>query len=146
MFAPEAEEKGLALRLVLAAPDGPVEAYPLMRIAANLVSNAIKYTREGRVVIALRRHGSGHRIEVHDTGPGLSGAAFEQALQRNARLDRDRDVAEGTGLGLSVATQVADANGWRLSSCVDRRTGASIRLDLPGVAAVTAAPMQAAAP
>jgi hypothetical protein len=41
---------------------------------------------------------------------------------------------------------VADANGWRLSSCVDRRTGASIRLDLPGVAAVTAAPMQAAAP
>lgn len=130
MFAPEANNKGLGLRLVLAAPDAEVAAYPLMRVVANLVSNAIKYTREGRVVIALRRHGTGHRVEVHDTGPGLRGAAFEQALLRNERLDRDRSAAEGSGLGLSVASEVADANGWRLTSCADRRTGATIRLDL----------------
>ena len=76
MFSAEADAKGLKLRLVLAAPDGKVAAYPLMRVTANLVSNAIKYTRKGRVLIALRRQGSGHRIEVHDTGPGLAGRGF----------------------------------------------------------------------
>jgi signal transduction histidine kinase len=132
MFGPEATEKGLGLKLVLAAPDAGVAAYPLMRVVANLVSNAIKYTPDGRVMIALRRNGSGHRVEVHDTGPGLAGAAFDQALLRNERLERDRDIAKGSGLGLSVAREIAEANAWRLTSCADRRTGASIRLDLPG--------------
>jgi signal transduction histidine kinase len=132
MFAPEAAAKGLGLKLVLATPDAGVAAYPLMRVVANLVSNAIKYTRTGRVVVALRRHGAGHRIEIHDTGPGLSGAAFEQALVRNQRLDRDRTEADGTGLGLSVVKEITEAHDWRLTSCAGRRTGASIRIGIPG--------------
>ncbi len=128
MFSAEADAKGLKLRLVLAAPDGAIAAYPLMRVTANLVSNAIKYTRQGRVLIALRRHGKGHRIEVHDTGPGLGGADFEKALQRNERLDRDLDAAEGSGLGLSVVKEIAEANDWRITACQGRRTGASIRV------------------
>ncbi|MBX3532564.1 MAG: sensor histidine kinase [Rhizobiaceae bacterium] len=131
MFAAEAAAKGLRLRLVLAAPDGEVAAYPLMRVTANLVSNAIKYTRQGRIVLALRRHGAGHRVEVHDTGPGLSGDVFAHALERNQRLDRDRDAAEGSGLGLSVVKDIAASNDWSLSSCDARRTGASIRIALP---------------
>lgn len=128
MFAAEAAAKGVGLRLVLAAPDAQVAAYPLMRVVANLVSNAIKYTRKGRILIGLRRHGEGHRIEVHDTGPGLAGASFEQALLRNERLDRDLDAAEGSGLGLSVVKQIVEANDWRISACQARRTGASIRV------------------
>ncbi len=124
----EAAAKGLGLRLVLAAPDTRVEAYPLMRVVANLVSNAIKYTREGRILIGLRRHGAGLSVEVHDTGPGLSGATFEKALRRNERLDRDRGVADGSGLGLSVVRDVADSNGWQVSSCEHRRSGATIRI------------------
>ena len=135
MFASEAADKGLDLRLVLAAPDADVAAYPLMRAVANLVSNAIKYTPEGRIVVALRKHGPGHRVEVHDTGPGLSGAAFEQALMRNRRLERDRMAADGSGLGLSVVKEITEANSWRLGSCVGRRTGASILIELPGASA-----------
>lgn len=134
MFASEAANKRLGLQLVLAAPDSGVAAYPLMRVVANLVSNAIKYTREGRILIALRRHGPGYRVEVHDTGPGLNGAAFEQALLRNERLERDLDVAAGSGLGLSVAKAIVEANGWRISSCEGRRTGASIRVEISGTA------------
>lgn len=130
MFTSEASNKGLELKLVLAAPDAEVAAYPLMRVVANLVSNAIKYTREGRVLIAVRRQGSGHVVEIHDTGPGLSGAAFEQALKRNQRLDRDRLEADGSGLGLSVVKEIADANEWLVTSCAARRTGASIRIHL----------------
>ncbi len=134
MFAAEAAAKGLGLRLVLATGDAPVAAYPLMRVVANLVSNAIKYTGEGRVVIALRREGPGHRIEIHDTGPGLQGAAFEQALLRHERLERDRFTAEGSGLGLAVVKEIADAQGWRLTSCAARQTGASLRLHVPASA------------
>jgi signal transduction histidine kinase len=132
MFAAEAAAKGLGLRLVLAAPDAEVAAYPLMRVAANLVSNAIKYTREGQIVMGLRRHGTGHRFEIHDTGPGLNGAAFEKALMRNERLERDRAAADGSGLGLAVAREIVEAHGWRITSCQGRRTGASIRVELSG--------------
>lgn len=134
MFAAEAAAKGLGLRLVLAAPDAEVAAYPLMRVVANLVANAIKYTRQGRIVIGLRRHGAGHRVEVHDTGPGLSGAAFEQVLLRNARLDRDLGEAEGSGLGLAVVKEIADTHDWPISSCGGRRTGATIRVCIAGAA------------
>jgi signal transduction histidine kinase len=135
MFAAEAAAKGLRLRLVLAAPDAEVAAYPLMRVVANLVSNAIKYTRQGRIVIGLRRQGAGHRVEVHDTGPGLSGAAFELALQRNHRLDRDRSEAEGSGLGLSVVRDITEAHDWPITSCAGRRTGATIRVVIAGAGA-----------
>jgi signal transduction histidine kinase len=136
MFAAEAAAKGVGLDLVLGAPDREIAAYPLMRVAANLVSNAIKYTRSGRVLIALRREGAGHRVEIHDTGPGLSGAAFAQALRRHERLDRDRTAAAGSGLGLSVVKEIVEANDWRISSCDSRRTGASIRVHVPGSAVV----------
>jgi signal transduction histidine kinase len=131
MFASEATQKGLGLKLVLAAPDGKVAAYPLMRVTANLVSNAIKYTHTGRILIALRRHGLGYRVEVHDTGPGLNGPAFEQALIRDRRLARDLVAAEGSGLGLSVVKEIVEANNWRLTSRAGRRTGASILIELP---------------
>lgn len=140
MFAAQAAAKGVGLDLVLGAPDRDVAAYPLMRVAANLVSNAIKYTRSGRVLIALRREGTGHRVEIHDTGPGLSGAAFEQALLRHERLDRDRSVAEGSGLGLSVVKEIVEANNWQISSCDSRRTGASIRVHVPREAAIAMVP------
>lgn len=132
MFAAEAAAKGLGLRLVIAAPDAEVAAYPLMRVVANLVSNAIKYTRQGRIVIGLRRQGAGHRVEVHDTGPGLSGPAFDLALQRNQRLERDRAVAEGAGLGLSVVKDITEAHGWSITSCAGRRNGATIRVGIAG--------------
>jgi two-component system, sensor histidine kinase LadS len=131
MFTPEAEAKGLALTLRLGAPDGPVEAYPLMRALANLVSNAIKYTPKGRVLITLRKSGTGWRVELHDTGPGLDASQFAQALQRNARLDRDRPEAEGSGLGLAIVLDVVNAQGWTMTSCNRRRTGASILLEIP---------------
>ena len=65
---------------------------------------------------------------MHDTGPGLGGADFEHALMRNQRLDRDLGAAEGSGLGLSVVKEIAEANDWRISACNGRRTGASIRV------------------
>ena len=68
----------------------PSKPFVLMRIVANLVSNAIKYTDKGRVLLGCRRHGDMLRIEVHDTGPGMTPEDFAQAGLRAVRLDRDR--------------------------------------------------------
>ena len=130
MFASEAQSKGLGLKLVLAAPDAEIAAYPLMRVVSNLVSNAIKYTKHGRIIVSLRRHGSGHCVEVHDTGPGLNAAEFETALIRNQRLERDLDAAEGSGLGLSVVSGIAKANNWTITACQARTSGTSIRVSM----------------
>lgn len=140
MFGPEAEAKGLALSLRLGAPDAPVEAYPLMRALANLVSNAIKYTRQGRVLITLDRRGSGWRVGIHDTGPGLDRAQFAEALERHARLDRDRPEAQGSGLGLAIVQDIAEKHGWTLTACHHRRTGASLLLDIPPASTVATPP------
>ena len=131
MFAPEAAAKGLDLRLRLTGPDADVDTYAAMRVLANLVSNAIKYTRQGRVIVGLRPFGEGRRIEVHDTGPGLQGAEFENALVRGFRLERDREQEEGTGKGLAIVKEIADAQGWRVFACDHRRTGSSICVILP---------------
>jgi two-component system, sensor histidine kinase LadS len=131
MFSPEAEAKGLSLRLRLIAADMQVDAYAAMRVLANLVSNAIKYTRQGRILIAMRRSGDDIRIEVHDTGPGLRGAEFEQARGRGERLERDRMNTEGSGKGLAIVTEIAQAKGWRVFSCEHRRAGSSICVVVP---------------
>jgi signal transduction histidine kinase len=99
-----------------------------MRAIASLTSNAIKYTQQKRIIIALQRCGSRPIVEVHDTGPGLQGEDFVHALQRNQRLDRDSQTAEGSGLGLSVVKEIVVSNGWQVTSCDGRSTNASIRI------------------
>ncbi|MCB1341416.1 MAG: sensor histidine kinase [Pseudooceanicola sp.] len=131
MFAADAAAKGLSLRLVPSSLDAPVDALVLTRIVSNLVSNAIKYTDTGGVLIGTRRRGTTVRIEVHDTGPGLSAADFATACQRAVRLDRDLSRAVGSGLGLAIAVDLADRHGLRLERCPARRGGAGIALVIP---------------
>jgi YD repeat-containing protein len=91
-----------------------------MRLLSNLVSNAIKYTREGRVVVALRRDGAGHRVEVHDTGSGVERRqAFEQALgQKRDGSSATVDAADGSGAGAGTGqAHRRYAQQWRLTAC-----------------------------
>jgi len=131
MFAAEAEAKGLDLRLRLATGDRMISDMALMRIVSNLVSNAIKFTHEGRVLIGLRPAGSGLRIEVHDDGPGLSEAEFAQARKRNVRLSETSQYREGSGLGLAIADEIAAGEGWLLTLARRRPSGTSIFLSIP---------------
>src|SRR6202021_2934634 len=71
-FAPLAREKGLALVFVPCSLTVRSDRRLLRRLLQNLVSNAIKYTRYGRVLVGGRRCGAGLRIDVHDTGIGIA--------------------------------------------------------------------------
>lgn len=108
-FAGIAREKTLELR-VMPRHDVLVTDAPLLeRILRNLVSNAIRYTESGRVLVGCRRRGNALRIEVHDTGPGIppedQRRIFEEFFQlTNPARQRDG----GHGLGLAIAKRTAD--------------------------------------
>lgn len=103
MFGEEARNKGLDLRVI---PSGAVvntAPLALMRIVSNLVSNAIKYTEDGRVLLGCRRRNGHLCIEIHDTGPGMS----ESELARLAEPYERASDAPGTGLGLALVHELA---------------------------------------
>ena len=101
MFAEEARSKGLDLRIVNSTAQTSLPPLAVMRLATNLVSNAIKYTQSGKILVGLRNRPGGPRLEVHDTGAGLSESDLQTALGRNVRLD-GAEMADGSGLGLSI--------------------------------------------
>lgn len=130
MFRPDAEAKGLELRLAPTAAEANVSPLALMRVVSNLVANAIKYTEQGGVLLGARHAGDAIRIEVHDTGPGLTAEEFERVQGRKIRLEEGARLAEGHGLGLAIARQIADEQGWSLTLCPRRKTGTGVILTL----------------
>lgn len=107
MFKDEARGKGLALKLVPSSASVKTQPIALMRIVSNLVSNAIKYTHEGRVVVGCRQEDETLRIEIHDSGPGIPDDDIERLLQPYER----GETPGGTGLGLAVVSDLAQQHG-----------------------------------
>ena len=100
-YAPLAEAKGLRLSFV--PTDAVVESDPvfLRRIAQNLVSNAIKYTNRGGVVVGARRRGPLAWLCVYDTGVGIPAVDRNRIFDEFQRLGNDARTP-GMGLGLSI--------------------------------------------
>jgi PAS domain S-box-containing protein len=121
--AAQAREKGLKFRT--APCTLPVLSDPALlgRILSNLVSNAIRYTERGKVLIGCRRRGQMLRIEVWDTGIGIPeskwGAIFEEFYQIG---NPERDRKRGLGLGLAIVDRLAKllGHGIELRSWVGR--------------------------
>ncbi len=107
-FAPVAAEKRIALR-----QRGPecwiqTDETMLYRILINLVSNAIRHTESGTVLLACRRGTSHARIEVWDTGCGIPPDAHEAVFEELVQLENpERDAAKGLGLGLAIVRRTA---------------------------------------
>lgn len=102
-FAAAAREKGLSLRVVPSRAWIRSDAILLERILINLVSNAIRYTSRGGVIVGCRHRGDSIRIEVWDSGIGLAedqhGSIFGEFYQVGAAVPGER---AGLGLGLSI--------------------------------------------
>ena len=106
-FAPLATTKGLDLTFI---PSGLVvrsDRRLLRRLIQNLVSNAIKYTPEGRVLVGCRRRGDHLRIDVYDTGVGIPQSRWRDIFVEFHRLDQGAKIARGLGLGLSIVERLA---------------------------------------
>ena len=89
----------------------------LLQAAINLLSNAIKYTQpNGRVTLRSRMNDGQVRFEVQDTGVGLSEDDCQRVFEKFYRVKKDKDMAQGTGLGLPLAKHIIeDVHGGKLT-------------------------------
>mgnify|MGYP001255535069 CR=1 FL=1 len=106
-FAPLAREKGLSLRFMPCSLTVCSDRRLLRRLLQNFVSNAIKYTPSGSVVVGCRRRGGKLRIDVYDTGIGIPHSKRRAVFKEFHRLDQGARVARGVGLGLSIVERIA---------------------------------------
>jgi Na+/proline symporter/CheY-like chemotaxis protein len=106
-FAPLAAAKGLELKYVPCSLVVRSDRRLLRRLVQNLVSNAIKYTPSGRVLLGCRRRGESLRIDVYDTGVGIPQSKQRDIFVEFHRLDQGAKIARGLGLGLSIVERVA---------------------------------------
>jgi len=105
-FAPMARAKGLDLRFVGCSLGLRSDRRLMRRLLQNLVSNAVKYTPRGRVLVGCRRVGASLRIEVWDTGLGIPRIEQKRVFEEFQRLDQGARVARGVGLGLSIVERL----------------------------------------
>jgi len=111
------------------------------QILANLIGNAIKYTVRGRIELRLEPSVEGRlRIEVADTGPGLTPEELDLAFQPFQRIARTGAGISGAGLGLSLSRRLAALMKGELSAESAVGVGSCFRLDLPFDATVRLAP------
>lgn len=107
--AQEALFKGIRLRVVPTASIARSDPQLLEQVVGNLVSNAIRYTRSGGVVVGCRRRGKCVRIEVWDSGIGIPENRQEEIFQEFFQLDNlERDRKKGLGLGLAIVKRLCD--------------------------------------
>ena len=106
-FAPLASAKGIELKYVPCSLVVRSDRRLLRRLVQNLVSNAIKYTPTGRVLIGCRRKGPSLRIDVYDTGVGIPESKRRDIFIEFHRLEQGARIARGLGLGLSIVERVA---------------------------------------
>ena len=139
LFAPRAAEKGLNLTTDIATdiPD-IVNGHPtrLRQVLANLISNAVKFTAQGSIVIRVRRTGLAGaetmEIDVDDNGIGIAPDAIERIFQPFSQADDSTTRAYGgSGLGLAISRQIVSQLGWTLCVRSAPGKGSTFQLSIP---------------
>ncbi|TAH65527.1 MAG: sensor histidine kinase [Rhodopseudomonas palustris] len=106
-FAPIARAKGLKLSFVPCLLPVESDRLLLRRLLQNLISNAIKYTPQGKVLVGCRRRGQSLQIGVYDTGVGIPVLKRAEIFKEFHRLEQGARIARGLGLGLSIVERLA---------------------------------------
>src|SRR6202034_2367074 len=140
-FAPLAREKGLDLTFMPCSQTIRSDRRLLRRLLQNLISNAIKYTPRGRVLVGCRRRGGRLRVEVYDTGIGIPHAKRRAVFKEFHRLDQGARVARGVGLGLSIVERIARVLGCEVALKSTFGRGSRLSGEVPRAAAALSAPL-----
>ena len=135
-FSSIAQNKGLQISFVetsLSVNSDPVQ---LERILRNLISNAIRYTDQGKVLIGCRRKAGNVSINVCDTGIGIAPGNQKLIFQEFRQIGNpERDRRKGLGLGLAICERVANLIGAKLELASELNRGSVFSVELPGAVA-----------
>ena len=142
-----ASERGLEFRSIPSSCIVRTDAKLLRRIIQNFLSNAIRYTANGRVLLGCRRTAAGLRIEVWDSGIGIPSGKLDEIFEEfrqlhNAHSRKDR----GIGLGLAIVKRIAKMLGTPISVRSLPGRGSVFSVTVPFGRAVAAAPRSVARP
>ena len=131
-FEPMAKEKGLDFRVQASSLSVRSDRRLLRRVLQNLISNAIKYTEQGRVVLGCRRR-RGRRLEVQicDTGPGIPKQHHKLIFKEFQRLSGNSIDTHGLGLGLSIVERIGRMLNHRIKLNSRPRSGSIFSVTLP---------------
>ncbi len=131
------EEKGLECSVELGT-DMPTHIIGdegrLTQIMLNLIGNAVKFTKEGKVDVRIERNGAEQwRIIVRDSGPGIPEDQFEAIFQAYRQLDGPgREArAKGTGLGLAITRHLVREMGGTINVRSELGRGSTFEVELP---------------
>ncbi len=135
MFESQAQKKGISLATRI-APETPFllrgDPMHVRQVIINLISNAIKFTHEGRIDVCVAPVVSTEtecrvRFEIADTGIGIAAADIPKAMERFGQVDSGlQRKFEGTGLGLPLTKSLVDAHGGGLE--VESEVGAGTKV------------------
>ncbi len=145
-FAPTARAKGLALRFVASSLSVRSDRRLMRRLLQNLVSNAVKYTPKGRVLVGCRRIAGAVRIEVWDTGLGIPADKQRRVFEEFQRLEQGARVARGLGLGLSIVERLGRVLGHAVTLRSKPGVGSVFAVAAPRGAASSSLAADVAAP
>lgn len=130
-FRPLCEAKGLAFRLRLRPGTAVSDPILLRRIVGNLISNAIKYTQKGGILVASRATARGLQVEIWDTGVGIAPVHQREIFREFYKVPAHGGTEEGFGLGLYIVGRLTYILGHPLvlQSRPGRGTVFRLRLD-----------------
>lgn len=126
----EAESKNLSLRQRSCGVMVQTDLQLLKRIVGNLLANAVRYTEQGGILIACRRHQGKRWIEVWDTGMGIPEDQAASIFDEFTQLGDDARN-RGSGLGLSIAAKAAALLGLRIRMHSQPGHGSMFAIELP---------------
>ncbi|MGI9524971.1 MAG: hybrid sensor histidine kinase/response regulator [Hyphomicrobiaceae bacterium] len=129
-FEPVAQKKGIGLKVLASDHWVMSDRQLLRRVLQNLIANAIKYTKDGRVLVGTRRRGDQIELQVIDTGPGIPLHKQGEIFKEFHRLDQSVGDERGLGLGLSIVDRIGQLLGHHidLRSVPDRGTCFFVRM------------------
>ena len=131
-YVPEAARKRLRLVVVPSRYAVRTDAALLERVLGNLISNAIRYTEKGKVLVGCRRRQGGAELQVWDTGVGISPADQSNIFDEFFQIDNpERDRSKGLGLGLSIVKRTLELLQHPYSLCSEPGRGTCFSILLP---------------
>ncbi|MCK5664799.1 MAG: response regulator [Thiotrichaceae bacterium] len=141
LFKMRTQEKGIAFyyQVISTLPQViRADEKRLRQILINVLSNAVKFTKQGKVTFKVGYHHDKIRFQIEDTGPGIAPEAMSKIFKPFEQVGDPKSKAEGTGLGLAITETLLEMMGGvlKIESVVGQGTKCWTALDLPEISSV----------